>query len=155
MLSLIYVHILRAYFFVFQILVSPGYGRNEYPGGLECLYIMKAPQVTENLLRQTFRPYKPVILYDLKLLSTVPTCPYMYTTYCSVFYIKLFMPDRIRLQPFKSFWVRKQRRFRPDSDAYLCLYTEMRIRQAWSYFFLSGSASKNCQSAYGSKMQLQ
>ncbi len=28
-----------------KILVSPGYGRNEYPGGLECLYIMKAPQV--------------------------------------------------------------------------------------------------------------
>ena len=28
-----------------QILASPGYGgRNEYPGGLECLHVIKAPQ---------------------------------------------------------------------------------------------------------------
>ena len=26
-----------------QILVSPGYGRTEYPGGLECLHVIKAP----------------------------------------------------------------------------------------------------------------
>jgi hypothetical protein len=56
--------------FCFQILVSPGYGRNEYPGGLECLYIMKAPQVTKNFLHKTFPTFKPVILFDIMLLTT-------------------------------------------------------------------------------------
>jgi len=27
-----------------QVLASPGYGRNEYPGGLECLHVIRAPQ---------------------------------------------------------------------------------------------------------------
>ena len=29
-----------------KVFVSPGYGRNsEYPGGLECLHVFKAPKV--------------------------------------------------------------------------------------------------------------
>jgi hypothetical protein len=92
--------------FGFQILVSPGYGRNEYPGGLECLYIMKAPQVTKNFLHQTFYTYKPVILFDLNLLTTVLLRPYVL-----VFCIRNYF-CRIRLHPFKSFRVLKQRRIR-------------------------------------------
>ena len=41
-----------------QLLTSPGYDQgNEYPGGLECLHVIKAPRVRNNCLKYKYSLY--------------------------------------------------------------------------------------------------